>query len=109
MIERFVELAQKHAPELEVTMFATGVMVKGAGMSNAEFTITLLEYLKGLAVPFRYIVENEKSLPRPFPAELKAPLRAWNLLRQPWHDLTPEALLQACIDVWEVMEWGGCR
>jgi hypothetical protein len=116
-LQKFVELANKCAPELGAVYedeplgdgpngFFLGeeaYYCVGKDMVwNGPIVGHLLEYLKGLHKLSDVVNINPYYLA--YRAEYKT-LRIWSgILSNPWHSLTPEAVIQACIDYWEAME-----
>jgi hypothetical protein len=106
-LKRFVELANKFAPELEVKLshddFLHSEGLKSEykyGFSarfNSCFTITLLEYLKGL-FDWEQVDEFGAAFSN------KAEASWYHLMHTPIRDLTPELLIEGCIQIWEAME-----
>jgi hypothetical protein len=107
-LQKFVELANKYAPELWLTLGKNNktVWLGKSGWhydpgftppENGLFTLTLLEYLKG----------QRKNI-KPIRLMMQTYTRSENVLMawmdKRWLDITPEAVIQACIDVWEAME-----
>ena len=106
-LQKFVELANKYAPELaagedgqtlwvDVFAYIVGRDVE----ENAAFTITLLEYLKGREAELSKRAFAEDASDK----DHYEWLPVFHVMESTWRTLTPEAVIQACIDVWEVME-----
>jgi hypothetical protein len=102
-LQKFVELANKYAPELEAGLTSWALSARFPAPNtqffvdyhseyqhlNGDFMYALLEYLKGQS-PRRM---NDSVWQALFKA-----------LDSKWERLTPEAVIQACIDYWEAME-----
>jgi hypothetical protein len=104
-LQKFVELANKYAPELGATEFEfedgwvglrlSEYLQDADFYSNARFTLALLEYLKG-RLQHHVVLSTFKDI-------ALATLLS-ELLAKHWLCLTPEAVIEACIDYWEAME-----
>jgi hypothetical protein len=71
----------------------------GTFQNNATFTFTLLEYLKGQRQQL-----SDKFSETEDTSDYRKYMVADTCLQHRWLRLTPEAVIQACIDYWEAME-----